>query len=87
MKDRRTGGQSKGQSRQTRETATPITADETADDAAQEALSVELRERIAGRAYDLAERRGWQNGSEVEDWLEAERQILAESGRADDRDA
>ncbi len=82
MKVQRTGGQSKDHSRQTREIATPITAEDTAP----ETLSAEMRDRIAVRAYDLAERRGWQTGSEVDDWLEAERQILAESGRADDRD-
>jgi len=83
MKDRRTGGQSTGQSRRTAE----IAIDDTATDTVHETLSAELRERIAVRAYDLAERRGGQNGTEVDDWLEAERQILAESGRADDRDA
>jgi len=58
MKDRRTGGQSTGQSRRTAE----IAIDDTATDTVHETLSAELRERIAVRAYDLAERRGGQNG-------------------------
>jgi len=40
-------------------------------------LSPEQRSRIAARAYELAERRGFQNGSELDDWLEAEREIEA----------
>lgn len=37
-----------------------------------------LHELIAGRAYELYEKRGCQEGHDCEDWLEAERQILAE---------
>ena len=37
-----------------------------------------LHELIAGRAYELYEKRGCQEGYDCEDWLEAERQILAE---------
>jgi len=40
------------------------------------ALSQELRERIAQRAYDIHQRRGGQHGSDWEDWLQAEREIL-----------
>src|SRR5688572_7783848 len=36
---------------------------------------VERRERVATAAYYNAERRGFQAGSEVDDWLEAEKQI------------
>lgn len=39
------------------------------------ALSPEKHARIAQRAYELAKRRGFGPGREVEDWLEAERQI------------
>ena len=35
-------------------------------------------ERIARKAYELYEQRGRQHGHELEDWLEAERIILAE---------
>jgi hypothetical protein len=38
--------------------------------------------RIAQRAYNLYEQRGCIHGHDFEDWLEAERQILSESGRA-----
>jgi len=34
-----------------------------------------LFERIAQRAYELYEQRGGQAGSELEDWLQAEREI------------
>jgi hypothetical protein len=37
-----------------------------------------LHELIAGRAYELYEKRGCVEGFDCEDWLEAERQILAE---------
>ena len=40
------------------------------------ALSEELRERIAQRAYEIHRRRGGQHGSDWEDWLQAEREIL-----------
>jgi hypothetical protein len=41
------------------------------------ALSPEDRERIAARAYEFAERRGFAPGHELEDWLQAEREIEA----------
>ena len=37
-----------------------------------------LRQRIAERAYQLYECRGCCHGHDVEDWLEAERLVLAE---------
>jgi len=37
-------------------------------------------EAICKRAYDLYCRRGYQHGSDVADWLEAERQIKKEMG-------
>lgn len=36
---------------------------------------IERRERIATAAYYNAERRGFQGGAELDDWLEAERQV------------
>ena len=36
-----------------------------------------LHERIEKRAYELAEQRGFTPGQEVEDWLQAEREIEA----------
>lgn len=38
-------------------------------------LPRQLREQIAKRAYELAEQRGFEPGQEVEDWLQAEREI------------
>jgi DNA-binding SARP family transcriptional activator len=37
-----------------------------------------LQEKIAQRAYELYLQRGQYPGHEVEDWLEAERQIFTE---------
>ena len=34
-----------------------------------------VREEIARRAYELYEARGEQNGSDVDDWLTAEREV------------
>ena len=36
------------------------------------------REDVALRAFDLYQRRGAQEGRDVEDWIEAERQLLEE---------
>ena len=36
----------------------------------------DLRPRIETRAYEIYERRGRQNGRDLEDWLEAERETL-----------
>lgn len=44
----------------------------------QTPLSDDLRTRIAARAYSFYERRGYEDGFDFEDWLEAERRILAE---------
>lgn len=38
---------------------------------------VDLRQQIADRAYKLAEQRGFAAGNELEDWLQAEREVLA----------
>lgn len=38
----------------------------------------ELRLAVAVLAYYLAERRGFEAGHEMEDWLNAEAQVLAE---------
>ena len=38
----------------------------------------ELGARIARRAYELYERRGGAHGHDVDDWIEAERQVLME---------
>ena len=38
-----------------------------------------LRQRIAEKAYELYQRRGFTHGCDLDDWLEAERQVLSES--------
>ena len=38
----------------------------------------EARRRIAEKAYELYERRGFCHGCDLDDWLEAERLVLAE---------
>lgn len=42
----------------------------------------ELQTDIAKRAYELYERRGWRHGQELNDWLEAEQEILTEKSLA-----
>ncbi|MDH5666403.1 MAG: DUF2934 domain-containing protein [Nitrospira sp.] len=39
-------------------------------------LSPKLRKRIAVRAYSLYEARGYHQGDDLQDWLDAEREIL-----------
>jgi hypothetical protein len=46
-----------------------------------------LRERIELKAYELYENRGWVHGLDSEDWLEAERLVLAETKAAAKTDA
>ncbi len=40
-------------------------------------LSPDLAQRITRRAFEIAERRGFSPGHELDDWLEAEREIEA----------
>jgi len=40
-----------------------------------------FRNRVAMRAYEKWQKRGGQGGSAQQDWLEAERELLAEQGR------
>ena len=47
------------------------------DNIHQGALSVEQRERIAKRAFELYLERGCRDGCALEDWVKAEREILA----------
>jgi Protein of unknown function (DUF2934) len=44
-------------------------------------LSPERAERIAKRAYELAAQRGFAPGHELDDWLQAEREIEAGAAR------
>lgn len=36
----------------------------------------ELQARIANRAYELYEHRGWQNGDDLADWFQAAKEVL-----------
>lgn len=40
-----------------------------------------FRNRVAMRAYEKWQKRGGQSGSAQQDWLEAERELLAEQAR------
>jgi hypothetical protein len=44
------------------------------------------RERIAARAYELYEARGGEHGQDLDDWLQAERDVDAEIARTDSRE-
>jgi hypothetical protein len=44
-------------------------------------LSHDLEERITQRAYEIAEQRGFSPGHELDDWLQAEREIEAGTPR------
>ena len=52
-------------------------ADTTQAAIPEQIMSDDLRERIAKRAYELYLDRGCSPGCEVEDWVVAEREILA----------
>jgi hypothetical protein len=39
----------------------------------------DFRERIALRAYEIYEDRGGQHGRDIDDWLQAESEVLAEA--------
>ncbi len=45
-------------------------------------LSQAVRERIAKRAYEKWVKRGRPNGSDLQDWCEAEAEVLAEQKRS-----
>jgi hypothetical protein len=40
----------------------------------------EFRELVAKNAYYRSEKRGFTDGNELEDWLEAEQEIIGDSG-------
>ena len=44
----------------------------------QPPTSEEAYAKISTLAYELYERRGWHHGQELSDWLDAERQVLAQ---------
>jgi hypothetical protein len=44
---------------------------------------IDLLERVRGRAYELYERRGRQDGHDLEDWLQAESEIIGNAKKAE----
>jgi hypothetical protein len=42
----------------------------------QPALAVDIRERVSQRAFQLYEARGVGDGHDVDDWLQAEREVI-----------
>ncbi len=46
-----------------------------------------LQQEIAKVAYDLHQKRGWSHGRDLEDWLEAERLVLAKQGKGTEKKA
>ncbi|RMH36014.1 MAG: DUF2934 domain-containing protein [Nitrospirae bacterium] len=54
-------------------------ASQTAPSSTVSSPSDDFHARVAIRAYELYERRGGHHGQDLDDWLEAERQIRAES--------
>ena len=53
-------------------------------DAGDTTAAVVDRERIASRAYELYRARGGQHGRALEDWLEAEQELLNSTRRTRD---
>lgn len=51
---------------------------------ASQGMSVSREERIRARAYRLAELRGFDGGSEMDDWLAAEREVDGEGARGEE---
>ena len=55
-------------------------------DSGDTTVAVVDRERIASRAYQLYISRGGQHGHALEDWLEAEQELLLSMRRTRDRE-
>ncbi len=63
-----------------KETQTPVTASvskQVAKVATVTTRTVDLQEAIRQRAYEYFEQRGCQHGADFEDWIRAEKEILA----------
>lgn len=67
----------------TRETEVEIEAEVAAAAPAVENAqpAADLSERIRRRAYELFVQRGYENGHDTEDWLQAEREIAGEESQ------
>ena len=55
-------------------------------DEGPEGAASDRLERIARRAYELAQQRGFTPGAELDDWLQAEREIDASTQQAPPED-
>jgi Protein of unknown function (DUF2934) len=55
---------------------TPISAESAAPASNGHSNAFDLQDEIRRRAYELYEERGCEPGHEVEDWFEAERQVM-----------
>jgi len=42
-------------------------------------IADDIREKIALRAYDICQNLGGQNGRDIDDWLQAETEMLSEA--------
>ena len=71
-------GAVKGQGQPTVRERKPMVTRELERGQDQTRLSDDLSARIAARAYSFYERRGYEDGYDREDWLEAERRVLTE---------
>jgi hypothetical protein len=62
----------------TRTTASNLVVNQTVppDPAFMQKYSDEARERIAKKAYELYAQRGWQDGQDIDDWLQAEEIVM-----------
>lgn len=61
------------------ETLVPEIVHQDLSDAATSPDASDRETRIARRAYELAEARGFAPGAELDDWLQAEREVSAQS--------
>jgi DUF2934 family protein len=72
--------------RQNRLEAIPRTSTQTKqaakDTAAAPARALSLEEEMRVRAYEIFEQRGGEPGRELDDWLQAETEVLARHGRS-----
>jgi hypothetical protein len=58
--------------------AKPLTSTIQVQAANAHLTDVDMQARIAQRAYELFHRRGGHHGQDLEDWLKAEQEVLAE---------
>jgi len=77
MKSGRTGAV-KGQGQRTVREQEPMVTRKRERGQDETILSDDLRALIAARAYSFYVQRGYEDGYDLEDWLEAERRILTE---------